>query len=240
MTYIPVRLDEVALHRPGGIPTRTLLQVLGKSDQSITANFDFYDCNDLLIASVRKVRSQAISTRRALRLESAALVETPELVDGALLSRTGIAPTVPAIAARARKLGIISKPDQPSPCALLLDGWAAAVAYEIASGLATNRVVDLNALVTSERLPVDLRLWFFNILLNLESAGLARQDGDCWNLLSDPSLPTSAAIIRAIAEEQPSRAAELLIAGAISGFARRVMAEGAITGRDRGVASCSG
>ena len=105
---------------------------------------------------------------------------------------------------------------------MLIEGWATAAAYEIASALADDDTIDVEGLVGAGVLPEALRPWLNNILLNLEAAALAKRAGAAWTLIDDPSLPSSASVVRALATEQQSRAGELLLAAALSGFAGKL------------------
>ena len=113
---------------------------------------------------------------------------------------------------------------------MLVEGWATAAAYEIASGLADDVTIDVDMLIASGRLPEEMRSWFVRILVNLEGAGLAKQDNGLWTLIRDSSLPDSASLVKALATEYPTLAADLLLAGAITGFAQRVMSDRMIAG----------
>ena len=73
-------------------------------------------------------------------------------------------------------------------------------------------------------MPEELRGWLANVLLQLESAGLATQSEGLWTLARDASLPPSQAVIKAIAAEQPALAAELALAGAVSGLVQKIRA----------------
>ena len=54
---------------------------------------------------------------------------------------------------------------------MLVEGWATAAAYEIASGLADDVTIDVDMLIAGGRLPEEMRSWFVRILVNLEGAG---------------------------------------------------------------------
>jgi len=230
VTYIPVRLEAVALYRPHMGIDRALIEVVSKSERAIVANCYFYGADGSLVASVRRVRNQAIPIRRANALEAIAVVECPRLIDAsAITGVTGIDASVEDVASRADALGLVeSSAAPPSDGVLLFESWAMATAYEIVSRLALKGVVNLNILSASGRLPEDLRPWLTNILVKLQAAGLAKQNGDAWRLIRDASMPKSQAIIKAIAAEQPGHAAELLLAGALSGFAAQIVSRRSI------------
>jgi acyl transferase domain-containing protein/NADPH:quinone reductase-like Zn-dependent oxidoreductase/NADP-dependent 3-hydroxy acid dehydrogenase YdfG/acyl carrier protein len=230
VTYIPVRLDEAALHKPGALPQRAYLEILVKSERSILANYYLYGAENEIIAVLRGVRCQAIPVRRTPALESIALVELPQLFDGTISGRTGVAATARDVLAAAQSMDAAREGAPLSnDGSLLVEGWATAAAYEIASGLADGAVVDVDLLVSSERLPEELRPWLIKLLLNLEAAELAQQKDSTWVLIRDPSLPSAASVIKALAAEYPDRAAELLLAGAVTSFSEHIGANRAVT-----------
>ena len=100
-----------------------------------------------------------------------------------------------------------------------------AIAYEIAAGFSGGRDFSPEILVNEGRLPAEMLPWLRNIMFSLEGAGLAEEGHGRWTLLNDPLLPSSTSVLRALATEHPARAAELLLAGEISGLATRLAAE---------------
>ncbi|CAM9696036.1 unnamed protein product, partial [Phaeothamnion confervicola] len=230
VTYIPVRLDETTLYRPHAVPQRAIMEVLDKSEHSILITYYIFGSDDEIIAILRGVRLQAIPVKRPRSLESTALVELPTLVDGTMSGETGVSATVQNIIAQAQSLGLV--PDETTGTdegTLLIEGWATAVAYEIASGFAEKNRVDVEMLIASGRLPDGLQTWLLNILFNLEAAELAtRELNGLWRLTADSSLPSSASVVKALAAEHPARAAELLLTGAITGLADQIALSGSI------------
>lgn len=233
VTYIPVRLEEVALYRPHVVPVRAFIEITSKSERSIVGNCYIYGANDEIVAILRGVRSQAITIRRTSAIEGVAFVELPHSIDGSILTQTGVASTAKDIVAGAGALGLIVA-DQASSTEpeMLIEGWATAAAYEIASGFAEDGVVDLDTLVVSGRIPESLRPWLHNILIRLEGADLAKHEKSAWTLINDWSLPSSTWVVKALATEQQSRAAEALLAAAISGFAKQVASKANIGASD--------
>ncbi len=224
VTYIPVRLDEIALYRPHGVPDRAVIEIISKSERSILGNCFIYGSDNELVAILRGVRSQAVPIKRKGTIESIALIELLERIDGSILGRTGVAASAKDIISKANALGLAANETASIDAALLLEGWATAAAYEIASALAERDAVDVDLLVTRGQLPEELRSWLTNILFNLQAAELAKRHGSSWTLIRDSSLPKSAAVVRALAAEHPSRASELLLAATISGVAEEVAA----------------
>ena len=230
VAYIPVRLDEAILYSPGGVPERAFVEILKKSERAILANYYVYGADDEIIAVLRGVRCQAIAVRRTGSIETIALVERPQLIDGTIAGNTGVAATARDIVRQAEPLLRPSKSASANEASMLVEGWATAAAYEIASGLANDVTIDPDMLIASGRLPEEMRSWFVRILVNLEAAGLAKQDNSLWTLIRDSSLPNSASLVKALATEFPKLAADLLLAGAITGFAQRVMSDRMIAG----------
>ncbi len=222
VTYIPVRLEETTLLKPNAVPERALIEIISKNERSIVANSYIFNGKDELIAVLRGVRCQAISTRRASSVEAVSFVELSREIDGTILGQTGIVGKASDIAAAAASLGMSQNGETPTESEMLIEGWATAAAYEIASALADDDTIDVEGLVGAGTLPEALRPWLNNILLNLEAAALAKRAGAAWTLIDDPSLPSSASVVRALATEQQSRAGELLLAAALSGFAGKL------------------
>src|SRR3954466_6951292 len=111
---------------------------------------------------------------------------------------------------------------------MLVEGWATAAAYEIASGIGDGLVGAVDLLVASGRLPEEMRPWLTRLLLNLQAAELAKQEEATWVLIRDASLPSSTSVIKAMSSERPERAAEILLAGAVTSFAEHIEANHAV------------
>ena len=230
VAYIPVRLDEAILCSPGAVPARAFVEILHKSDRAIVANHYVYGSDGEIIAVLRGVRCQAVAVRHTGSIELIALVERLQLMDGTIAGNTGVAATARDIVRQAESLLRPSEWASANKGPMLVDGWATAAAYEIASGLADDVAIDVDMLIASGRLREQMRSWFISILVNLEGAGLAKQDNGLWTLIRDLSLPDSASLVKALATEYPMLAADLLLAGAITGFAQRVMSDRTIAG----------
>jgi len=63
VTYIPVRLDQAALYKPGVLPETANIEILVKTERSILANIYLHGPENELVAVLRGVRSQAIPVR---------------------------------------------------------------------------------------------------------------------------------------------------------------------------------
>ncbi len=227
VTYIPIRLEEVIVLE-SGIPSSCVIEVLSKTDRAIIANFYVSDANGELIAVLRGVRCQAVPIWRNATLESVGLVELPRLSDGFIVGATGVTARATDVMVHARSQGLLATEANPAGAVRLLEGWATTVAYEIATALTDDFRVVPDLLIENGRLPVELNRWFVNLLIHLEAAGLARQDDNGWALAQDALLPSSESVARTLAIEHPSRAGELLLAGAISGFVAQICAEKSI------------
>ena len=230
VTYIPVRLGESTLLRPHLIPERAVIEIVSKSERSVVTNCYIYTAKNELIAVLREVRGQAVSTRRTGVLDNVSFVELPRLIDGTISGQAGVAGVAGDLVTAARTLGLAQDGNAASSDAdILIEGWATAAAYEIASGLADRGVVDVDGLIAAERLPEHLRLWLLNILSSLEAADLAKRELTTWRLVEDSSLPSSTSVVKALATEQQSHASALLLAAALSGFAKQVAKNGAVS-----------
>jgi len=223
VSYLPVRSDEAVLLVSGGIPDSALIEVLSQNDRSIHANYYIFGSKDELIAILRGVRCQAVQVRRSGALEANAFVELPQRIDGSILGTTGLAIKADVLVADAWARGLLSRPMGSPSEEDMLEGWATAAAYEIASGLSDGSVIDIDVLVASSRLPAELRPWLAHLLFKLQGAGLAEQKSRYWVVLSDPLLPHSASVVKELARKHPGRAVELLIAGAVTGLAEDVL-----------------
>ena len=229
VAYIPVRLDQASLYLSGAVPQRAIIEVRSKSERSILVDYHVLTATGELIATVRGVRVVAVQAKRAETLESVALVEMPELMDGSLMSRTGISADPHQVLAEATSLGVVApEAGLSSDAALLLEGWAAAAAFELASVLATGDVVSPDALVVDDRLPAELRPWLVNILNSLVAGELAKREQGGWVLIGDPLLPSAASLVKAISAEHPARAAELLLTAEFASLTQRIAANGGI------------
>ena len=230
VTYIPVRFEEIALYRPHVAPRRALVEVVSKSGRSIVCNLFFYSEDDEIVAVIYGIRSQAILTRRASVLDAVAFVELPQLIDGTIMAQTGSEAAAGDIVSVAKGLGAItSNSASSSESEMLIEGWATAAAYEIAAALADDGTVDVDGLIANGRLPERLQTWLVNLLGKLVAADLAKQNKSSWTLVPDKSLPSSELVVRTLATERQPHAAEILLAAAMSGFAKQIASGAAIT-----------
>ncbi|MPZ57867.1 MAG: SDR family NAD(P)-dependent oxidoreductase [Rhizobiales bacterium] len=226
VAYIPVRFDEMVYYATGGLAQRAIISLRNCNERSVVADFYIYGADGEVIAILRGAHFQAVLTRRTPGLESIALVEQLQMLDGHALRRSGIGVSAEKVIARAQTVKVdhtasLAQADE----SFILEGWAMAMAYEIAAGLSGGEEFSPDMLVNSGNLPPEMLPWFRNILFSLEGAGLAKEGHGRWTLLNDPLLPSSTSVLRALATEHPSRAAELLLAGELSGLAATLAAE---------------
>jgi acyl transferase domain-containing protein/NADPH:quinone reductase-like Zn-dependent oxidoreductase/acyl carrier protein/short-subunit dehydrogenase len=223
VAYIPVRLEESTLYRSYVVPERATIEVVRAGERSVVTNCYIYGPGDEIVAILRGVRGQAISTRRTGSLDNVAFVETARLLDGTVTGQVGVAATATDVMAAARAVGMArDSGGEATDADVLIEGWATAAASEIVSGLAERGIVDEDSLIASGRIPESLRSWLVTVMRNLEAAGLARRSETGWVIDEDPSLPSSTSVVKALASEQQGHAGELLLAAALSGFAGQV------------------
>jgi phthiocerol/phenolphthiocerol synthesis type-I polyketide synthase C len=229
VAYLPVRMDEAVLLIPGAIPHRSTIEVVSANERAIVANYYICGRDNEVIAILRRVRCQVVPVRRLAQLEATTYVEFPRLVGGAGFGETGIDMGPDQIVTDANARGLLSadRPDAED-ADLLLEGFATAAAYEIASALAEHEVLDVDALVDGGCLPRELVPWMANLLDKLAAAGLVTPSGERWIVVRDPLLPDAATVLKGLGREHPARAAELLVAGAISGIVEQARSDRAI------------
>jgi phthiocerol/phenolphthiocerol synthesis type-I polyketide synthase C len=225
VTYVPIRVDEAELHQPGGIPARAEMEVLTKSERSMLTNFTIFDAENKVVAVLRGARCHAIPLRQARGILETGIVESMRYVSGVVSGIGGTGAEPSDVVASAGQVGLASNGNGAVHEGLLLaEGWATAAAHEIARSFAAKGGrLNVDLLVETERLSAEHKLWLQNLLIQLETAGLARtEDNGTWKVMPDPSLPESAEVVTSLAEEYPELAAEILIAGAISSLAGKI------------------
>lgn len=228
VTYIPVRIEEVVVLRPG-MPSNCIVEILSKNESAIIANYFVSDEHNQPIAVLRGVRCQAVPVLRHASLEAVGLVELPQLIDGALVAVDGVSARAKDVISYLESRNLTVQNIKRAGAPHLMEAWATTVAYEIAAALADDFRIEPDLLVENGRVPVDLRNWLVNLLFNLETVGLASQDNNGWMLAQDALLPSSDSLINELASDYPGHAGEMLLAGAISGFVRKVCREKAIS-----------
>lgn len=228
VAYIPVRVDEVNLHRAHAVPRRSIIKVLRHDERSIRADIQIFAADNTVIATLRGVRCRPIAVRRSYALDAVAFVERIQPADGSLTNRYGLPATLDEITASLKAVkftDIIGEPNRYKDAERLLDGWATTVAYEIAAALAQQHVVNIDALTESGRLAPHLRPWLAMIMSKLTVAKLAERHGSTWLLAKNPMLPTSTSVVRRLAARHPERAGELFVAAELTGLAKKLRSE---------------
>jgi phthiocerol/phenolphthiocerol synthesis type-I polyketide synthase C len=239
VSYLPARLDEVALFTAGGSPQSAIIEVLNKDERAILANYYFFGPDQELLAVLRGVRWQAVQVRRASVLEANAFFERLQLIDGRIIGASGPAGGADAVIRHARGHGLLPESPSASEVDLMVEGCATAAAYEIASGLADAGWIDIDALIGRGRLPLGLRPWLGRVLVSLEAAGIVKEQNGQWHVISDSLMPDAASVVQDLAATHPERAAELFIAGAIAEMAKQVAATGAVTASPESILSAA-
>jgi len=234
VSYLPVRLDEAALFIAGSAPQSAIIEVVSQNDRSIVANYYYLGAHDELIAVLRGVRCQAVQLRRSETLEANAFIELPQPIDGSIIGATGLPITAASLIADARARRLLSQPRRRPPAEEeLIEGFATVAAYRIASALATRSVVNVATLIRSGRLPAELRPWLTTLLAYLAAAGLVAPKRDRWVIVNDAALPDAASLLVELTQKHPRRAAEVLLAGALTGLVEEVVAQAAVIPQTR-------
>lgn len=229
VAHIPVRVEEMQLLVPYGVPYRATIEILRKSERSILANCFVLGAHDEVIAVLRGLRCQAVPVRRTLSIESVAFAQTLQPADGSLLDTSGVCVGTNDIIAAANELDLITEPAAvPSEASRTLEAWATTAAYELCSALSDENVLDPDALILGNRLPEELRFWFVNVLWKLEEIGLVQLKGSHWALVDEPSLPKSRDIAQSLVTDISSAASEILLVAEFSAFLDRVRTERAL------------
>lgn len=225
VAYIPVRLEETAFHAAGSVPTRASIKLRRVGPRSILADFSVFGDHDELIAKITGARFVAVQGRRRPNLDNLAVVERLHPSRGEPPDVNGFGFDPYSIVSRLQTEDETASSAETTEDHLIIEGWATAAAYEIATGLADDDTIDLNALTHSGRLPASLRPWLVSVLNGLRSAGLLDGGPDRYRLFPDPLLPGSMDVIADLAASHPSRAPELFLGGSVSVFARTVVKE---------------
>ncbi len=218
--YLPVRFEETRLFLPGARLSRATIQVKRHDDRVILADFDLFDGEGNLAATLRGARYQSVRVRSAAKLEQFGLVRTwiPSTREHAPRARLA-----DFRASRAREPRAAA---QLPPAALLIEAWATVASYHLAHRLAKGGDLDVNALVARGRLPPGRRRWLQSTLDGLEKSGLVQRLGRVLQL-SEEALPAAQDVFASLAAQHPERAPELLLAASVGALLRDFGKEGA-------------
>jgi acyl transferase domain-containing protein/NADPH:quinone reductase-like Zn-dependent oxidoreductase/acyl carrier protein len=205
--FLPTRFDDIRLVRPGARLARATIRLTRCDARVIVANFELFDAEGQLAATLCGVRYQALRGARAT------------------IGACGVVKSW--IPATAELNGVVSwgvtlerwKGEPPeevrlSPEVVLIEGWATAAAFALAQSLAEKGLLDIDALVISGRLPPERRRWAERLFVALEQSGLVERFGPTFRLAGIEA-PTPDAVLRALAAQHPHRAPELLLAARI-------------------------
>ncbi|HZZ62671.1 MAG TPA: SDR family NAD(P)-dependent oxidoreductase [Roseiarcus sp.] len=217
--YLPVRFEEARLYSPGRL-ARAAIHVRRRDDRVILADFDLFDDEGALAATLRGARYQSIRVRSAATLEQYGLVRTW------IPSTRELDPREHSIIYRESPANEPRDGLQLPPAAFLVEAWATGAAYELARQLADDGRLDVDLLAAQGRLPPGRRRWLESALAGLEQSGLARRAGSVFRL-SDQALPETRDIFAALAAQHPERAPELLLAASIGASLRDFGKKGA-------------
>ena len=217
--YLPVRFEETRLLRPAADLSRASILIRRFDDRAIVADFELFDSEGRLVATLRGARYQATRLRAEKGLGSLGL------------TRRWVAATrdlAPQAARPGLRKSIADAPAdtaEPSGSAMLMEGWAMAAAYQLARRLGAGGLLDPEALVADGRLPAGHRRWAETVFAALEQSGLLKREGAKFSVV-DEDVPAPEAILSALAAQHPERAPELLLAAGVGAILTR-FAEGA-------------
>ncbi len=210
--YLPVRVGEIRLERPGAPIAEARIDVRRRDARAIVADFALFDADGALVATLREARYQAVRTPFAGDLSTHALAWVRSLADApaAPRGRNPLTPQAFLDAARpeTETLG------EPPEALVLIEGFAAASAFRFAAALTPDASLAPDALVAAGRLAPERAAWFADLVRGLVESGLAIEADAGARLdraLAD-DLPEPDAVLRSLAADHPDRAAELLLA----------------------------
>ncbi len=150
--YLPVRFAEARLFAPNADIASARIRLRRFDDRILVADVDVFDRQGRPVARILGVRCQATRLRASAGLSDLAvaarwIAAAVDLSDG------------PALEIGRTEAHPLSAEINLSDVALMFEGWATAAAFEFARGLATEGVIDLDALVPSGLLPESRRVW---------------------------------------------------------------------------------
>lgn len=210
--YLPVRFGEIRLERPGEAIAQAHIDIKRCDERAIVADFTLLDADGELIAKLRDARYQAV--RAALRgdLANHAVAQSLTLAEEPTASRRDACLTPDVLArAGARETANAAASSLPADL-VLIEGWATAAAYRLASRLATGNRIAPKQLISAGRFPPAHGGWLITLLKALADSGLAEPDGEAYLLAGDLDLPDPEEILQSFAADHPRRSAELLLA----------------------------
>jgi acyl transferase domain-containing protein/NADPH:quinone reductase-like Zn-dependent oxidoreductase/acyl carrier protein len=226
--YLPTRFDEVRLIKPGAQLARAMIRVKRRDARVIVADFELFDPENQLAATLYGARYQVARVRTSAAIAKSGLVKLWIPATAELNGAVSWARSLELL--RGAPLDEI----RLSPDVMLIEGWATAAAFELARALAVGGLVDIDALVVKGRLPRERRRWAEAVFAALEQSGLLERVGSAFRL-AQIEVPRPDAVFRALAAQHPHRAAELLLAARIGAVLRDYgAATGALAGAPAG------
>ncbi len=210
--YLPTRFDDIRLIRPGARLARATIRLTRCDARVIVANFELFDAEGQLAATLRGARYQALRGARAT-------IAARGVVKSWIPATAELNGVVSGASALERWKGAPPEEIRLSPELVLIEGWATAAAFALARDLAVKGLVDIDALVIAGRLPPERRRWLETAFAALEQSGLVERLGPTFRL-ADIEPPTPVAVLRALAAQHPHRAVELLLAARIGAVLR--------------------
>ena len=211
--YLPTRFDDVRLVKARAQLARATIRLKRRDARVIVADFELFDAENQLAATLHDARYHALRARTSAAIEKIGLVKswipaTVELNGGA-----------PNVASLERLKGAPLDEIRLSPDAMLVEGWATTAAFALARDLAVDGLVDIDALVIDGRLPRERRRWAEKIFAALEQSGLLERVGTAFRV-ARLEVPRPDAVLRALAAQHPQRATELLLAARVGAVLR--------------------
>ncbi|PNG25647.1 type I polyketide synthase [Methylocella silvestris] len=223
--YLPVRFGEIRLDRPGAPIAKAHIEIKRCDARAIVADFTLVDANGEFIARLRDARYQALRAPQHSSLAAHSVVQSLPLAEEPTATRRDPSLT-PGLLTQAAKPETDVAAARSLPADLvLIEGWAAAAAYRLASALAASGRIAPDQLIAAGRLPAAHRDWITNLLKALADSGLAEADGAAYDLAQDIDLPDPDEILQTFAADHPRRSAELLLAAG-AGAAMEALARG--------------
>ena len=224
--YVPVRLGEIRLLKPGAAIAAVKIEVGRCNERSILADFTLVDAEGEVVALIRDGRFQALRTRHADELDAFAITQHAHLATEPTAIPLERQPSIAAAVRGPIAPSLAAEEAAIAPGHMLLEGWATSVAYRLMAALAKGGPLDAAGL-RAAGVPDALVPWATNLLVALEGSGLAEETDGRYALEGADQLPEPAEVLRWIAADHPELAAELLLAAGVGAAAERLARGGA-------------
>ena len=211
--YLPTRFDDVRLVKPGARLARATIRLKRCDARVIVADFELFDAEGRLAATLYGTRYQA------LRVRASASIEKIGLVKSWIPATVRLNGDVSCSSSFELFKGAPLDEIRLSPDVLLVEGWATAAAFALARDLAVDDLLDVDALVIEGRLPRERRRWAEAVFTALKQSGLLERVGTAFRV-AQVEVPRPDAVLRALAAQHPQRATELLLAARVGAVLR--------------------